>query len=117
MHKNGANLPVRLKEVQAETVSYIVNKSIGIDTETSSFNYIANWMGSRRMSEIKQSLDIINAESSALYEDIIKDLEERGVSLKLDEYIKENELSISEERGLTETKFPKERARALSGGT
>lgn len=92
MHQNGANMPRRLKEVQAETVAYIVNKSLGIDTETSSFNYIANWMGSRKMSEIKQSLDLINDEATKLYKDITKDLEERGVSLKLDEYKKEKAL-------------------------
>lgn len=92
MHQNGANMPRRLKEVQAETVAYIVNKSLGIDTETSSFNYIANWMGSRKMSEIKQSLDLINSEANKLYKDIEKDLEERGVSLKLDEYKRDKAL-------------------------
>ena len=102
MHKNGANMPRRLKEVQAETVSYIVNKSLGIDTQTSSFNYIANWMGSRRMSEIKQSLELINSQATALHDDIINDLNERGVCLKLAEFSKErlaeNEKDISKEQ-------------------
>lgn len=62
-------MPTRMKEVQAEAVAYIVNKSLGINTDNYSFNYIASWSGSRRMSEIKQSLDVINNEAAALYEE------------------------------------------------
>lgn len=101
MHKDGANIARNLKEVQAETVSYIVNKSLGINTDTKSFNYISSWMGSRRMTEIKQSLELINKEASTLYKDIVNDLSERGVNLKLDEFMKENTLEKEVNKGKT----------------
>lgn len=96
LHYDMADASRHLKEVQAEAVAYIVNKSLGIDTKEASFNYMANWMGSRRMSEIKDSLDLINDEAQKLYEEITQDLKERNVRLKKDEYIK----NISKDKGI-----------------
>lgn len=93
-------MPTRMKEVQAEAVAYIVNKSLGINTDNYSFNYIASWSGSRRMSEIKQSLDVINNEAAALYEEIRRDMDERGVQLKL-EPIKNEDYEYAQSKILT----------------
>lgn len=100
MHNNSENMPTRMKEVQAEAVAYIVNKSLGINTDNYSFNYIASWSGSRRMSEIKQSLDVINNEAAALYEEIRRDMDERGVQLKL-EPIKNEDYEYAQSKILT----------------
>lgn len=98
MHKSGVNMPTRLMEIQAEAVSYIVNKSLGLDTDSFSFNYIASWTGSRRMSEIKQSLDLINDEAAALYDEIVKDMNDRGIPLKKNEEEREDSEKENKEK-------------------
>ena len=52
------------------------------------------------MSEIKQSLDVINNEAAALYEEIRRDMDERGVQLKL-EPIKNEDYEYAQSKILT----------------
>lgn len=55
----------RMREVEAESVSYVVCQHFGIETSPNSFGYLAEW-GSEDMSEFKASLDVIRKESNAL---------------------------------------------------
>ena len=54
-----------VKEIEAESVSYVVNQHFGIETSPNSFGYLAEY-GSRDMSELKASLDTIRKESNSL---------------------------------------------------
>lgn len=71
-----------MKEVEAESISYVVCQHFGIETSPNSFGYLAEW-GSDDMSEFKASLDTIRKESNVLinainehFEQICKD---RGI--------------------------------------
>lgn len=47
------------KEVQAESVAYIVCSSLGIDTEEYSFGYIAGWSKDKKAEELTASMEVI----------------------------------------------------------
>lgn len=47
------------KEVQAESVAYIVANYLGIDTSEYSFGYVAGWSTGKDVKELKASLDVI----------------------------------------------------------
>ena len=49
----------REKEVQAESVAYIVCNYYGIETSENSFPYIAEWSGSQDSESLIKSLDVI----------------------------------------------------------
>jgi len=72
------------KEIEAESVAYVVCQRFGIETSANSFGYLAEW-GSRDLSEFKASLDTIRKESSSLISAIEDRLsvicKERGIDL------------------------------------
>lgn len=49
----------RLKEVEAESVAYIVSRNIGIDTSSYTFGYLAAWSSDKSLPELTQSMDVI----------------------------------------------------------
>lgn len=49
----------RTKEVQAESVAYVVNQYLGLDTSDYSFGYVAGWSTGKDTKELKASLDLI----------------------------------------------------------
>ena len=53
------HLDRRTREVQAESVAYVVSKAIGLDTEDYSFGYVAGWSSNRDLKELKSSLQTI----------------------------------------------------------
>ena len=58
------------REVQAESVAYVVCNIYGIDTSEYSFGYIAGWSSGKEMSELKESLSIIQDCSSEMIKSI-----------------------------------------------
>ena len=64
----------RTKEVQAESIAYVVSGRLGLDTSEYSFGYVAGWAGSKDVKELMDSLEIIKSESDAIYQDIAKSL-------------------------------------------
>ena len=48
------------KEVEAESVAYVVCQHFGIDTSEYSFGYVAGWSKGKELSELKDSLDLIH---------------------------------------------------------
>jgi len=50
----------REKEVEAESVAYVVCQHFGIDTSDYSLGYVAGWSRGRELSELKASLDTIH---------------------------------------------------------
>lgn len=51
----------REKEVEAESVAYVVCQHFGIDTSDYSFGYVAGWSRGRELAELKASLDVIHS--------------------------------------------------------
>lgn len=56
----GAALPGRAtREVQAESVAFVVSSWLGLDTGDYSFGYVAGWSEGKNLSELRASLDEI----------------------------------------------------------
>ncbi len=49
------------KEVEAESVAYVVCQHFGLDTSDYSFGYVAGWSSGKSLDELKHSLDTIHA--------------------------------------------------------
>ena len=71
------------KEVQAESIAYVVCQHFGIDTSDYSFGYLASWGSGIEMPELKASLEIINKAASELIEKISGKLPEREISAEI----------------------------------
>lgn len=57
---------VSTREVQAESVAYVVCKYFGLDTSDYSFGYIAGWSSGRKTKELKASLETIREASNSM---------------------------------------------------
>jgi len=57
-------------EVQAESVAYVVNQYLGLDTSDYSFGYIAGWGEGKEMKELKESLEVIRKTSDEIIKQI-----------------------------------------------
>ena len=73
-----------VREIEAESVSYVVNQRFGIETSPNSFGYLAEY-GSREMPELKASLETIRKEANnlinAIDERFLAICKERGIDL------------------------------------
>lgn len=58
------------KEVQAESVAFIVSNHYGIDTSEYSFEYLASWSSGKELKELKQSFDLIQKTANKFIEEI-----------------------------------------------
>ena len=58
------------KEVEAESIAYIVCNHFDLDTSEYSFTYIASWCESRDMKALKASMDTIRKTSAEIIENI-----------------------------------------------
>ena len=88
------------EEVQAESISFAVCAYYGIKTDENSFGYIASWSKDKELSELKDSLTVINKTSNEMINDIDKNYaeirKERGLDnevLDLDEAMFENNIN------------------------
>jgi len=83
-NESSESTPKTVKEVESESVSYVVCQRYGIETSPNSFGYIAEF-GSRDMTELKSSLDTIRKEANSLISAIDDRYEiackERGIDL------------------------------------
>lgn len=60
----------REKEIQAESIAFIVANHFGIDTSDYSFEYIAGWSSDKELTELSKSLDIIQKEANIMIQGI-----------------------------------------------
>ena len=58
------------REVQAESVAYTVCQHFGLDTSDYSFGYVAGWSSGKEMTELKASLETIQATAKELVTEI-----------------------------------------------
>ena len=54
------------RELEAESVAYVVCQHFGIDTADYSFGYVADWTRDKDMKQLKASLDLIRSTSAEL---------------------------------------------------
>lgn len=89
-----AKAPRNEKEVQAESVAFIVAEKFGIDTSEYSFPYIASWSDGKQLEQLKNALQEIQAAakkiSSEIESELLK-LQKRNLSL--DEKLADTELN------------------------
>lgn len=64
------------KEVEAESVAYVVCQHFDIDTSDYSFGYVATWSADRELPELKASLQTIRDAAASLIDDIEQNLAE-----------------------------------------
>lgn len=67
----------REKEVEAESVAYVVCQHFGIDTSDYSFGYLAGWSKGKDLSELKTSLDAIHSTAGEIIAALEKNCMER----------------------------------------
>lgn len=80
----GEKVDRNMREVQAEASAYMTAQNFGINTDTSSFTYLAIWSKGKELQDLEKSLDLIYRESKALMKDIEKELDGRGLTLQLE---------------------------------
>jgi len=73
------------KEVEAESIAYIVCNHFGLDTSEYSFTYIASWCESKDMKALRASMDTIRKTSA----EIIGNIEEQMHEIELERPIRE----------------------------
>ncbi len=61
------------KEFEAESVAYIVNKKLGIDSKENNFLYLANWVGKDDISEFEDSILRIHKTSNIIINEFVKE--------------------------------------------
>lgn len=74
-----------MREIQAESVSFAVARQFGIETDTSSFVYLAEYSLGFELQDLKKSLDVIYNECRKLTQEINAELDARGLNLDLTE--------------------------------
>ena len=62
------------REVEAESVSFVVCERLGLDTSQNSFGYIAGWSKDKELPELKKSLQIIADTSRAISDQVLEQL-------------------------------------------
>ena len=82
------------KEVEAESIAYIVCNHFGLDTSEYSFTYIASWCESRDMKALKASMDTIRKTSA----EIIGNIEEQMHELERENTMQYEEKEVSATR-------------------
>ncbi len=78
MEEMGEKKDKLTKEVEAESVAYIVCQYFGLDTSDYSFPYIAGWSSDKEMKELRASMDMIRKTAS----EFIDQMEGRMQELK-----------------------------------
>lgn len=88
-NKNGSEtegIPEKIekqdKEIQAESVAYIVAKHFGIDSSPESFKYVAAWSKEKDIKELKTSMEIIQRTAATFIEAIEIRLEKEGFVIR-----------------------------------
>jgi len=78
-----AEITRKLKETQAQAVSYAVASSFGIEDKNMSFDYLAHYASGVELQELNQSLNVIHKEVQALIKDIHVELDKAGYTPEL----------------------------------
>ncbi len=77
-NENSADITNQDKEIQAESVAYIVMKHFGIDTSCDTLKYIVSWSKSKEKKDIKKSIQIIQKTAAVLIDDLENRMSAKG---------------------------------------
>ena len=75
------------KELEAESVAYVVLNHFDIDTSDYSFGYLASWSKDKELNDFKASLNVIQKESNELINELENELK---LVLDKDKELQEN---------------------------
>lgn len=64
----------RTREVEAESVAFVICNRLGIDTSATSFEYIAGWSKNKDLPELKNSLQIITDAAKSVSDEVLSHL-------------------------------------------
>ena len=82
------------KEVEAESIAYVVCQHFGIDTSDYSFPYVTGWSRDKELPELKASLECISKTAAEMIDSVEKHCSEKEkVSVeeqKLEDILKPN---------------------------
>lgn len=78
LHSNDEFKSRQQKEIEAESIAYVVANHFNIDTSEYSFSYIANWSKEKNSKELKAILSNIQKEAKAIIEQMESILSEEG---------------------------------------
>lgn len=86
------------KEVEAESVAYVVSEHFGLDTSEYSFGYIAGWSSERSMKELKGALTTIKKTADSIITQVEEKMKQREKKQEVErkegkEHGKENDQS------------------------
>lgn len=79
------NVPSHMREIQAESVAYVVGKNFGIDSDISSFQYLASFSKGFELQALSKSIEVIYGECKQLTAELKSELEVRGLNMDLSE--------------------------------
>lgn len=86
----------RTREVQAESIAYVVCTHFGIDTSEYSFGYIGSWSTDKELPELKESISVIRSTSATIINGIERELalfheKEEALSLatEIDQFVRD----------------------------
>lgn len=79
-----AGLSVEMREVQAEATAYMIGKQFGIETNTSSFQYLSIYTSGLEVESLQNSLQAIQRATNRLMLDITTELEKRSLNRQLE---------------------------------
>lgn len=86
--------PRNEKEVQAESVAFMVAEKFGLDTSEYSFPYIASWSEGKQLEQLKNSLQEIQAAAKKIFDEIESELlKMQKRHLTIDEKLADTELN------------------------
>ena len=86
--------PRNEKEVQAESIAFIVCEKLGVDTSEYSFPYIASWSEDKQLDQLNKFLDEIQEASNTIFSAIDSELMKyRKRDLSVNEIMEDTELS------------------------
>lgn len=74
LHNKNAffDIPREVKEIQAESVAYMVCSNLGLDTSDYSFEYVASW-AQQDMKKLMEQMDVVRKTADHIIESIEKD--------------------------------------------
>lgn len=75
LHRRTENQPSKdrsTKEVEAESVAFVVCQHLGLDTSDYSFDYLVSWSSDEQMKELKNALPLIQKTANEIIEKLDK---------------------------------------------
>lgn len=94
MEEQGIEKDKMTKEVEAESVAYIVCQHFGLDSSEYSFPYIAGWSSDRDMKELRTSMDLIRRTAGDIIENMMEQLHVLQKEHPLEKTFLEQETSV-----------------------